>query len=154
MTETVVFYEKPGCLSNARQQEMLRVRGHRLEVRDLLSEPWTLARLRSFFGDRPVAEWFNPSAPGIKSGEERPAELGETQALARMSSEPLLIRRPLIEIRGGNGGAPGAEVEIRRGCGFESGPFLQSLGISLTPVQNVQSCSRAGPEPSCPIPGA
>jgi nitrogenase-associated protein len=153
MTETVVFYEKPGCLSNARQQEMLRVRGHRLEVRDLLSEPWTLARLRSFLGDRPVAEWFNPSAPAIKSGKVRPDELNETRALALMLSEPLLIRRPLIEIRG-DADASVAGTGALRSCGFEPGPFLASLGIALTPGEDLQSCSRPGPEPFCPSPGA
>jgi nitrogenase-associated protein len=153
MKDTVVFYEKPGCLSNGRQKQMLRARGHRLEVRDLLSEPWTAPRLRAFFGKRPVADWFNPSAPRLESGEVRPEALDEAQALALMISDPLLIRRPLIEIRVHAHAGPRRETEIRRGCGFEAGPFLASLGVSLTPADDVQSCSRAGAVPRCPSPG-
>lgn len=153
MTETLVFYEKPGCLSNGRQKEMLRARGHLLEVRDLLSEPWTGPRLRPFFGDRPVPEWFNPSAPRIKNGEVQPDDLDEAQALALMVSDPLLIRRPLIEVRGSANAARGRGTPVLRGCGFEPGPFLESLGISLEPADDLQSCARPGPGPYCPAPG-
>ena len=62
----VVFYEKPGCGGNARQKALLRQSGHELDVRDLLSAPWTGETLRSFFGARPVAEWFNGASPRVK----------------------------------------------------------------------------------------
>jgi nitrogenase-associated protein len=153
MIDTIVFYEKPGCLSNGRQKEMLRALGHRLEVHDLLTEPWTGRRLRTFFGDRPVAEWFNPSAPRIKSGEVRPEALDEAQALELMISDPLLIRRPLIELRGRADAAPCPEPESLHRCGFEFGPFLESLGVTLAPAEDLQSCSRSSPEPYCPSPG-
>jgi nitrogenase-associated protein len=54
----VVFWEKPGCAGNARQKALLFASGHKLDVRNLLTEPWDAARLRSFFGARPVANWF------------------------------------------------------------------------------------------------
>ena len=140
MTAAVVFYEKPGCISNGRQKERLRALGHRLEVRDLLAEPWTRERLRAFFGDLPVAAWFNPTAPRVKSGEVRPDALDEASALALMIEDPILIRRPLLETAGG--------------CcaGFESGAVLDFLGVYLAPGQDLQSCSRPGPEPSCELP--
>lgn len=78
----VIFYEKPGCGGNARQKALLLSSGHELEVRDLLTEPWTPERLRPFFGNRPVAGWFNASAPAIKSGEIDPETLTPQQAIA------------------------------------------------------------------------
>jgi len=38
-------------------------------VRNLLSEPWSEESLAHFFGDRPVAEWFNTAHPRVKAGE-------------------------------------------------------------------------------------
>ncbi|MFN3398592.1 MAG: ArsC/Spx/MgsR family protein [Sulfurimicrobium sp.] len=105
---SVIFYEKPGCTGNARQKALLREAGHAVEVRNLLVHPWTADALRSFFGSRPVAEWFNTSAPRVKSGEVSPQTLDEAAALALMLAEPLLIRRPLIECDG------------RRECGFDA----------------------------------
>lgn len=94
----IVFYEKPRCVGNARQRALLIRSGHELEVRDILSEPWTADRLRPFFGGRPVGEWFNRSAPRVKSGEVTPDELSEQEALTLMLQEPLLIRRPLMQV--------------------------------------------------------
>jgi len=79
---TVVFYEKPGCGTNARQKLMLANAGHALEVKSLLAEPWTVERLKSFFGDTPVASWFNPAAPAVKSGAVDPAAMEAEAALA------------------------------------------------------------------------
>ena len=94
----IVFYEKPRCVGNARQRALLIRSGHELEVRDILSERWTADRLRPFFGGRPVGEWFNRSAPRVKSGEVTPDELSEQEALTLMLQEPLLIRRPLMQV--------------------------------------------------------
>ena len=52
----ITFWEKPGCSGNARQKEILRASGHALEVRNLLTGPWTVAELSRFFGQRPVAK--------------------------------------------------------------------------------------------------
>jgi len=134
----LVFYEKPGCLSNARQKARLVAVGHCLEVRNLLAELWTAERLRPFFGARPVAEWFNPSAPRVRRGEVRPASLSEAEALALMVADPLLIRRPLIETAG------------LCDCGFEPGAVLSALGVELEDGEDLQSCSRGGESPTCP----
>ena len=134
----LVFYEKPGCLSNARQKARLVAVGHCLEVRNLLAEGWTAERLRPFFGARPVAEWFNTSAPRVRKGEIHPEALSEAQALALMVADPLLIRRPLIETAG------------LCDCGFEPGPVLAALGVELEVGEDLQSCSRGGEAPTCP----
>ncbi|QSA99272.1 ArsC/Spx/MgsR family protein [Methylococcus sp. EFPC2] len=95
---TIIFYEKPGCANNARQKRLLLDAGHELIVRNLLDTPWRAEELRAFFGTRPVAEWFNRAAPRVKSGEVVPEALDESAALALMLAEPLLIRRPLLQV--------------------------------------------------------
>ncbi|MES9813985.1 MAG: nitrogenase-associated protein [Candidatus Thiodiazotropha sp.] len=122
------FYEKPGCFGNQQQKSVLLGLGHRLEIRDLLSEPWTVERLRPFFANKPVTEWFNLSAPKVKSGEIDISTLDERQALAMMIKEPLLICRPLLQ-----------QGELRQ-SGFLPGPLLDALGISLDPHEDLQSC--------------
>ncbi|EGV18217.1 ArsC/Spx/MgsR family protein [Thiocapsa marina] len=137
---SVLFYEKPGCMSNAKQKALLTSLGHRLTVRNLLAERWTDERLRPFFGDLPMVDWFNPTAPRIKRGEVRPGMLDAETALALMLNDPLLIRRPLIE------------SEYGCGCGFEPGQLLTALGVTLAADQDLQSCSRSGPDPRCDLP--
>lgn len=94
----VDFYEKPGCVGNAKQKQLLQLAGHVLRVRNLLTEPWTPERLRPFFGDRPVVDWFNPTAPLIKAGEICPEQTRAEVALALMIEQPILIRRPLLQV--------------------------------------------------------
>lgn len=94
----VIFYSKPGCKGGTRQKVLLTAAGHEVVAYDLLTEPWTVERLRSFFGDRPVSDWFNPSSPKIKSGEIVPQNLDEQTAVFLMLRDPLLIRRPLIQV--------------------------------------------------------
>ena len=36
---TVIFYEKPGCVGNAKQKRLLADAGHEVVPRDLLTEP-------------------------------------------------------------------------------------------------------------------
>jgi nitrogenase-associated protein len=97
---TVVFYEKPGCGNNTKQKVWLAASGHTVLAKNLLTEKWTIERLRSFFGDLPVAQWFNPAAPRIKSGEVNPAACDAQTALTMMLADPLLIRRPLMDVDG------------------------------------------------------
>jgi nitrogenase-associated protein len=92
----VIFYEKHGCVGNARQKALLIASGHVVEARNLLSEPWTKAALRPFFGNKPLTDWFNQSSPKVKAGAIDFAALTEDSALAMMLDDPLLIRRPLM----------------------------------------------------------
>jgi nitrogenase-associated protein len=94
----VIFYEKPGCINNSKQKALLEAAGHSVEPHNLLTEPWTIKTLRPFFGNLPVSKWFNYTAPRIKSGEVIPTELDEQTALNLMLNDPLLIRRPLIQV--------------------------------------------------------
>ncbi|WP_018412900.1 ArsC/Spx/MgsR family protein [Methyloversatilis thermotolerans] len=115
----VVFYEKPGCGGNPRQKKWLQDAGHTLTVRDLLSEPWSAERLLDFLDPLPVTDWFNRAAPRIKQGEVVPESLERGEALRWLLAEPLLIRRPLLQ------------VGDERRVGFD--PAAIDLWIGLTP---------------------
>jgi len=136
----VIFFEKPGCGGNARQKALLEQAGHRVIARDLLSEPWTPGTLRPFFGDRPVADWFNRAAPAVKNGELVPEAMDEGAALAAMVERPLLIRRPLMQ------------VGDRRDCGFETDRVDAWIGLGDgIGAQKMEGCLRPD-MPPCPKP--
>ena len=135
---TITFYQKPGCRTNARQQRMLEAAGHAVTAKSLLTEPWTDERLRGFFGSMPVARWFNPAAPRIKSGEIDPAAIDAAAALAFMLADPLLIRRPLLEANG------------ERCAGFDREPVTSLLGAAAE--RDAEACSRTVASTPCPDP--
>ena len=114
----VIFYTKLGCITSGKQQGMLRLAGHELEIRDILAANWTAAELRGYFGKRPVAQWFNPNSPRVKSGEVKPESYGEEEALRMMVADPLLIRRPLLQ------------VGSRREVGFEEEMIHDWIGLA------------------------
>lgn len=95
---TVIFYEKPNCVNNAKQKRLLIEAGHQVIAKNLLTEDWQEHSLRPFFTGLAVRDWFNYSAPSIKRGEINPDKLNEQQALALMLENPLLIRRPLLQV--------------------------------------------------------
>jgi nitrogenase-associated protein len=118
----IVFWEKPGCQGNARQKEILINSGHELDVRSLLTEPWSMESLELFFGDRPITEWFNPAHPRVKSGEVTPSGFDRDNALRLMVSEPLFIVRPLMQA--GN----------ERLAGFDVNQVHNWIGLDLDSV--------------------
>lgn len=138
---TVVFYEKPGCVNNTKQKTLLAAAGHTVWAKNLLVERWTAARLRPFFGDLPVAEWFNQSAPRVRDGEVDPTRLTETEALLLMMADPLLIRRPLMEVDG----------DYR--VGFDQEAVDTWIGLS-SKVGNgdLETCPRSHQTTPCPTP--
>ncbi|WP_413161105.1 ArsC/Spx/MgsR family protein [Capilliphycus salinus ALCB114379] len=135
----VVFYEKPGCKNNTKQKGLLQAAGHHLDARNLLTESWTPQKLRPFFGNLPVADWFNRSAPRIKSGEVDPSQVSEEIALNLMIADPLLIRRPLIQVG-----------EICR-VGFDPDAINTWIGLnSTTPLsEDLETCPRSHAETPC-----
>jgi nitrogenase-associated protein len=108
MMKLVIFYEKPFCAANAKQKQILRASGCTLIERNLLEHGLDAESLRSFMGDKKVADWFNPAAPAIKNGDIIPSALNESDAMELLMSNPILIRRPLMII--------GSE----KLCGFDS----------------------------------
>lgn len=133
---TIIFYEKPGCANNARQKRLLKNAGHEVQARDLLTEAWTRPRLQEFFGDLPVADWFNRAAPRIKHGEIIPELIDADTALSLLLAEPLLIRRPLMQT---------ANKFI---VGFDADRIAQWFGIALSPdkAEDLQTCQHRKPD--------
>lgn len=125
--EKVIFYEKHGCTNNTRQKGMLSSAGYAVEARNLLEHPWSAESLRPFFGSRPVAEWFNRAAPRVKNGLVSPESMDETTALQAMLADPLLIRRPLIQL---------AEQQM---AGFDAA-VEQRLGLARH-IDDVETCT-------------
>ncbi|MCV6595598.1 MAG: hypothetical protein OIF40_00755 [Mangrovicoccus sp.] len=130
----VIFYEKPGCIANTRQKALLRQSGHDLDLRSILTETWDTDSLGPFLRGTPVATWFNKTAPRVKSGEVKPEALSEDEALALMVEDPILIRRPLMQVG-----------ETRR-AGFDQDQVDAWIGL-LPPQEAVtDSCPRSDAE--------
>jgi nitrogenase-associated protein len=139
----VIFYEKPGCGGNARQKALLISSGHQLDVRNLLNATWTAKTLRAFFGNKPLQEWFNPASPRIKSGSIKPERLSPEAALVMMIEDPLLIRRPLMQ------------VGDRREAGFDQAVVDAWIGLRSIETPVTDSCLQDGDAAhvaSCKVP--
>lgn len=148
---TVIFYEKPECINNTKQKALLKAAGHTVEARNILTEAWTATRLRRFFGSLPVADWFNRAAPQVKAGEVIPDQVDAETALRLMLANPLLIRRPLLQVEG------------RREAGFDTMRVNAWIGLQANSMhqqrlrdhlirQDLQTCPndlKAGKE-DCP----
>jgi len=138
---TVLFFEKPGCGNNTRQKVWLAASGHTVLAKNLLKEKWRKDELRPYFGELPVAQWFNPGAPRIKSGEVNPSALDADTALSMMVAEPLLIRRPLMKT--------GDQYH----AGFDADAVHAWIGLNdAKPKEDLQACPN-GHTP-CPSPEA
>ncbi|MCE2029674.1 ArsC/Spx/MgsR family protein [Sessilibacter corallicola] len=136
---TVVFYEKPGCISNQKQKNMLRNLGLDVEARDLLKSAWDKQSLRAFFSDDHIANWFNKNAPQVKRGEIKIEALNEEKALSLLIDNPILIRRPLIELN------------ALKMCGFELNSILIELGLEQRNeiTADLERCSVNGSKGIC-----
>lgn len=139
---TVVFYEKPGCMNNTRQKLLLAAAGHTVQARSLLTERWTAERLRAFFGSLPVADWFNRSSPRVWGGEVSPEDLDEAEALRLMLADPLLVRRPLLEV--------GEERRV----GFDAAAVDRWIGLQSPALtgEDLESCPKAHRAQPCALP--
>jgi nitrogenase-associated protein len=132
----IVYYTKLGCMTSAKQVDLLRQSGHEVEVLDLLDHPWLAQELTSYFGDMPVQLWFNPNSPRVKSGEIDPSEYDSEAALRLMLEDHLLIRRPLMESGG------------QRVCGFDPATVHEWVGLAspeevIANSSNFQTCSHS-----------
>jgi len=126
----VLFYEKPGCATNARQKKLLNAAGCTLIVQNLLELTMGPDELRTYLEAEPVAQWFNPNAPDVKSGMVVPHTFTAEAALPLLLENPILIRRPLISVNG------------HRMCGFDQSKIEALLDVSLEGVVD-NSCSSA-----------
>lgn len=132
----LVFYGKPGCQGNARQRALLVAAGHAVDFRDLLATRWSAEGLLAFLGPLPVAAWFNRHAPALKSGQVVPENLGFETALRLLLADPLLIRRPLLEMGG------------ERRVGFDPAALDAWIGLNgvAVPADLGEGCAHDGSE--------
>ncbi|MEY4575316.1 MAG: hypothetical protein RL701_19 [Pseudomonadota bacterium] len=141
----ILFFEKPGCGGNTRQKAWLQAAGHSVEAVSLLTHPWTREELASYLEPRPVAQWFNRAAPRIKSGEIVPEALSADAAMTLLLAEPLLIRRPLLQVAG------------RREVGFDVATIHAWVGLPESVVaqqakNSAESCNKPADAPACSAP--
>lgn len=135
--EIPLFFGKPGCINNRKQKAILQQAGVDFKDIDLLSFAWTESQLKSFFERYPVADWLNPSAPRVKSGELSAKSMGEKQLLEAMVKDPILIRRPLIA------------WQAHRWIGFDWPDLVRVLPVKTPDAQtllqagaDIETCTR------------
>lgn len=94
----IVFYEKPGCINGEKQKNILRTAGHTLHCIDILSFDWSVDKLLAFVEGKSAVDMMNHTAPAIKKGHVIPETLSFNEAVMMMVADPILIKRPLIEV--------------------------------------------------------
>jgi len=115
----VLFYEKPKCVTNAKQKKELRQAGCLVIERNLLEHGLNSEELFEFLKPLHLKDWFNPNAPKIKNSEIDVTSMTPERALNILVKEPLLIRRPLMVIG------------ERKFCGFERKKIKKIFGLEL-----------------------
>lgn len=96
----IIFWEKPGCMGNARQRALLATGGHEIEVRSLPGHAWTRDELSPFLEGLAVPDWFNRGARRVKEGDIDPDAMDSETAYSVLLADPILVKRPLLEIAG------------------------------------------------------
>ena len=96
----MVFWEKPGCINGGKQKKILTDAGNVLDCNNILEKQWTRDELMRFVSGKSASECMNFTAPAVKKGEIDPASLSLDQAIDLMIEDPILIKRPLIEVDG------------------------------------------------------
>ncbi len=123
------FYEKTGCSGNAKQKELLKNHNIYFSVKSLLDTPWTQQTLSEFFKVLEVIDIFNPFAPQIRDKEIDISKLSKDEAINLMIKNPILIKRPLLDING---------VKI---CGFDIEKINELLNTNIDTNKKLNTCS-------------
>ena len=124
----VVFYEKTGCAGNKRQKELLMKNGISFETKSLLDTVWDYSSLNSFFENLKKEEMINQFAPQIKNELLDIDSLSKEELVELMCENPILIKRPLLEI--GN-------TKI---CGFDIEKVNQLLNSDICESVQISTC--------------
>lgn len=124
----VTFYEKPGCLGNKKQKEVLKANGVDFKVKSMLDTKWDKQTLESFFENLEKEEIVNESAPKIKRGEIDLNSITKEQLIYKMINDPILIKRPLII------------VGDRKICGFNIVKLNEALNLKIDTNKEIGTC--------------
>ena len=123
-----LFFEKSGCGGNARQKELLKKHNITFEVRDLLNTKWSYEDLVGYFDGLEVADMFNSFAPQVRDREIDITKLSKDEAINLMIKNPILIKRPLMQING-------AKI-----CGFDIDKINQLLKSNIQTDKKINNC--------------
>ena len=123
------FYEKTGCSGNAKQKELLKCHNISFSVKSLLDTKWTSESLNQFFEGLELIDIFNPFAPQIRDKEIEISKLSFDEAINLMIQNPILIKRPLLDING---------VKI---CGFDIEKINKLLNTNIDTNKKLNTCS-------------
>lgn len=95
---TVIFYEKPDCINGEKQKAILHRAGHELHCVNILTHPWNEENLLPFVAGKTPVSMMNATAPALKTGLIDPSLLSSEEAMSLMIQDPILIKRPLINV--------------------------------------------------------
>ena len=123
------FYEKTGCSGNAKQKELLKSHNISFIVKSLLDTPWSKETLSEFFKGLEIKDIFNPFAPQIRDKEIDINSLSKDEAISLMIKNPILIKRPLLEING---------TKI---CGFDIEKINSLFNVNIDTNKKLNTCS-------------
>lgn len=123
-----LFFEKSDCGGNARQKELLKKHNITFEVRDLLNTKWSYEDLVGYFDGLEVADMFNSFAPQVRDKEIDITKLSKDEAINLMIKNPILIKRPLMQING---------TKI---CGFDIDKINQLLNLNIQTDKKINNC--------------
>lgn len=127
----MIFYEKIGCAGNARQKQLLKSYGIEFEVKSLLDTSWNKEALEEFFIGLEKEEIVNPFAPKVKKGEIDLKVLSKSELIEIMIHEPILIKRPLIQ------------VDDEKLCGFDVERLNTLFDIEIDINKEVSTCQKS-----------
>lgn len=123
------FYEKTGCSGNAKQKELLKSHNISFSVKSLLDTSWSKESLGEFFKGLDIKDIFNPFAPQIRDKEIDINSLSKDEAIELMIKNPILIKRPLLDING---------VKV---CGFDIEKINELLNVNIDTNKKLNTCS-------------
>jgi nitrogenase-associated protein len=124
-----IFFEKSGCGGNARQKELLKKHNITFEVKDLLNTKWSYDDLVGYFEGLEIVDMFNSFAPQIRDKQIDISKLSFYEAINLMIRNPILIKRPLLDING---------VKI---CGFDIEKINKLLNTNIDTNKKLNTCS-------------
>ncbi|MCD4758351.1 MAG: arsenate reductase family protein [Arcobacteraceae bacterium] len=130
---TIVFYEKKGCAGNQRQKKVLETHGLSYQTKSLLDAPWTKESLEPFFQGLNKSAMINQFAPKIKNSEINIEDYTKEELIKLMCEEPILIKRPLLQI--GNHSM----------CGFDIEQINRLLDINICESISISTCQSEDP---------
>jgi arsenate reductase (glutaredoxin) len=124
----ILFYEKTGCMGNAKQKKLLSDYGIKFKILSLLDTKWNFENLSDFFNGLTKDEIINPFAPSEELEKIDILSISKDDLINYMIKHPILIKRPLISI---------GEVKI---CGFDIPKINSALKLHICEKLTINSC--------------